>query len=202
MIRINLLGIPRPKGKRAPTITVMPTGNGGSPLTKVLVVLVMAGAANGYYWVNLDKAKRDLDAKTQIAERKNRELSDVKARYMERQREAENYKRRVDIIDTLRAGQSGPVDLLNSIGDTVNKTEAVWLSSMKVNGTTIDLDGIALSADAVANLMSNLQKSGHFRNVEIKETLQDESVKEMQAFNFTLTCELAGDKSGGNKTKS
>jgi Tfp pilus assembly protein PilN len=73
---------------------------------------------------------------------------------------------------------------------------------MKVNGTTIDLDGIALSADAVANLMSNLQKSGHFRNVEIKETLQDESVKEMQAFNFTLTCELAGDKSGGNKTKS
>ncbi len=202
MIRINLLGIPRPKGKRAPAMTVMPTGNGGSPLTKVLVVLVMAGAANGYYWVNLDKAKRDLDAKMQVAERKNRELSDVKARYMERQREAENYKRRVDVIDALRSGQSGPVDLLNAIGDTVNKTEAVWLSSMKDNGATIDLDGIALSADAVANLMTNLQKSGNFRSVEIKETLQDETVKDMQAFLFTLTCEKAGDKSGGNKTKS
>jgi Tfp pilus assembly protein PilN len=72
---------------------------------------------------------------------------------------------------------------------------------MKDNGATIDLDGIALSADAVANLMTNLQKSGNFRSVEIKETLQDDQVKDMQAFLFTLTCEKTGDKSG-NKTKS
>ena len=43
-----------------------------------------------------------------MAEQKNRELADVKARYLERQREAENYKRRVDVIDQLRAAQSGP----------------------------------------------------------------------------------------------
>lgn len=202
MIRINLLGVPRPKGKRAPVMTVMPTSGGGSPLTKVLLVLAVAGAANGYYWVTLDKAKRDVDAKMIVAERQNRELSDVKARYMERQREAENYKRRVDVIDQLRNAQNGPVDLLNAVGDTVNKTEAVWLSSMKDNGTTVDLDGIALSADAVANLMTNLQKSGNFRNIEIKETSQDEQVKDMQAFLFSLTCEKAGDKPGSNKTKS
>jgi hypothetical protein len=41
----------------------------------------------------------------------------------------------------------------------------------------------------VANLMSNLQKTGYFRNVEIKESIQDESIKDMQAFTFTLTCE-------------
>jgi type IV pilus assembly protein PilN len=202
MIRINLLGVPRPKGKRAPVMTVMPTGSGGSPLTKVLLVLAVAGAANGYYWVTLDKAKREVDAKMIVAERTNRELSDVKARYMERQREAENYKRRVDVIDQLRNAQNGPVDLLNAVGDTVNKTEAVWLSSMKDNGATVDLDGIALSADAVANLMSNLQKSGNFKNIEIKETAQDEQVKDMQAFVFSLTCEKAGDKSGGTKSKS
>ena len=40
-------------------------------------------------------------------EQKNRELADVKARYMERQRQAENYKRRVDVIDQLRASQPG-----------------------------------------------------------------------------------------------
>jgi len=43
----------------------------------------------------------------------------------------------------------------------------------------------------VATLTSNLQKTGYFRNIEIKETFQDDTYKEMQAFNFTLTCEKA-----------
>ena len=115
----------------------------------------------------------------------------MKARYLERQREAENYKRRVDVIDQLRAAQSGPVDLLNTVGQTVNNTEAVWLNSMKDQGASIDIDGMALSTDAVASLISNLQKTGHFKNIEIKETYQDDTYKEMQAFNFTLTCEKA-----------
>ena len=33
------------------------------------------------------------------------------------------------MIDQLRAAQAGPVNLLNMIGDTVNGTEAVWLST-------------------------------------------------------------------------
>jgi len=48
---------------------------------------------------------------------------------------------------------------------------------------------MALSTDAVANLIQNLQKTGYFKNIEIKETYQDESVKDMQAFQFELTCE-------------
>jgi Tfp pilus assembly protein PilN len=48
---------------------------------------------------------------------------------------------------------------------------------------------MALSTSAVANLISNLQKSGYFKNIEIKETYQDDTYKEVQAFQFTLTCE-------------
>src|SRR5437588_9685320 len=133
MIRINLLGQSKSKNKRgAPTSTaVMEVGDPGSPKMKVLVVLVLAGLLNVGYWYRLDVVKRDIAAKMQIAEQKNRELADVKARYLERQRQAENYKRRVDVIDQLRASQSGPVNLLNMIGNTINGTEAVWLNNMK-----------------------------------------------------------------------
>ena len=143
--------------------------------------------------------KKDIAVKIQQAEQKNRELADVKARYLERQKQADSYKRRVDVIDQLRANQAGPVNLLNMIGDTVNGTEAVWLNTMKDQGGSVDIEGMALSTDAVANLMSNLQKTGYFRNIEIKETFQDISFKDMQAFQFTLTCEKGGDKS---KSKS
>ncbi len=193
MIRINLLGAQKGKNKRsaASAAAVMEVGDVGSPKLKVLVVLVLAALVNVGYWYQLDKQHRDIAAKMEVALRKNAELADVKARYLERQREADNYKRRVDVIDQLRAAQSGPVDLLNTVGQTVNNTEAVWLNSMKDQGASIDIDGMALSTDAVASLISNLQKTGHFKNIEIKETFQDDTYKEMQAFNFTLTCEKA-----------
>ena len=195
MIRINLLGA-QSKGKNkrsgaASAAAVMEVGDVGSPKMKVLVVLLLAGLVNAGYWYQLDKQHRDIAAKMEVALRKNAELADVKARYMERQREADNYKRRVDVIDQLRAAQAGPVNLLNTVGQTVNNTEAVWLNSMKDQGRSVDIDGMALSTDAVASLISNLQKTGYFTNIEIKETYQDDTFKEMQAFNFTLTCEKA-----------
>jgi type IV pilus assembly protein PilN len=193
MIRINLLGTPKAKGKRAAvsTASMMDVAEAGSPKLKVAAVLVVAGLLNAGYWYRLDKQKQDIAAQMQVAEQKNRELADVKARYMERQRQAESYKRRVDVIDQLRANQAGPVNLLNMVGETVNKTEAVWLNTMRDQGGSVDIEGMALSSDAVANLISNLQKTGYFRNIEIKETFQDDTFKEMQAFQFTLTCEKA-----------
>jgi Tfp pilus assembly protein PilN len=169
----------------------MEMGEVGSPKLKVVLVLVLAGALNWMYWYRLDKEKRQIATKMVVAEQRNRELADVKARYMERQRQAESYKRRVDVIDQLRASQSGPVNLLNTIGDTINGTEAVWLNTMKDQGGSVDIEGLALSADAVASLIENLQKTGYFKNIEIKETYQDDTYKEMQAFQFILTCEKA-----------
>jgi type IV pilus assembly protein PilN len=197
MIRINLLGTPRAKNKRSSAALAGPTieiGDAGSPKVKVLVALLLAVGFNGGYWYRLDRQAQDTASKMKIAEQKNRELSDVKAKYLERQKQADNYKRRVDVIDQLRAAQTGPVNLLNTIGNTVNGTEAVWLSTMKDQGASIDIQGMALSTDAVANLIQNLQATHYFKNIEIKETYQDEQVKDMQAFQFTLTCEKGNEK--------
>jgi Tfp pilus assembly protein PilN len=71
----------------------------------------------------------------------------------------------------------------------VNHTDAVWLDTMTDDGKAINFTGMALSADAVADLMSNLRKTGAFKTVEIKETSQDSGVKELQAFKFELMCE-------------
>jgi len=193
MIRINLLESSKGKNRRAGGGPAMPTiemGDMGSPKLKVLVVLVVAGLLNFGYWYRLDRQGKSIAAQMRVAEEKNRELSDVKARYLERQTQANNYKRRVDVIDQLRANQSnGPVTLMAMLGETVNNTEAVWLSKMDDAGASVNLEGTALSTDAVANLIANLQKTGYFRTVEIKETFQDEAIKDMQAFQFTLTCE-------------
>ena len=195
MIRINLLETAKGKNKRAggssvPSLPAMEMGDMGSPKLKILVVLVVVGLFNLGYWYRLDHQGKAIAANMKVAEQKNRELADVKARFLERQAQADNYKRRVDVIDGLRAAQNGgPVNLLAMLGETVNNTEAVWLSKMDDSGASVSLEGTALSTDAVANLIANLQKTGYFKNVEIKETYQDDRIKDMQAFQFTLTCE-------------
>jgi len=191
MIRINLLGTTKPKTRRAAMAApTMEIGSVGSPTVKVLVAIALTLGINGYWWYSYDKQAQDIAAKTKVAEQKNRELSDVKAKYLERQKQHDSYQHRVDVIDQLRASQSGyPMNLLNTVGDTVSGTEEVWLSNMKDQGANISIEGMALSTDAVANLIANLQKTGYFKNIEIKETYQDEQVKDMQAFQFTLTCE-------------
>jgi Tfp pilus assembly protein PilN len=191
MIRINLLGISKAKGKHggSSSAPVMEVGDVGSPRVKALIVLALAGALNYGYWHQLDVQKKTVEQKIQTADAKNRELADVKARYLERQKQADAYKRRVDVIDQLRASQSGPVNLMAMMGDTVNGTEAVWLNTMKDQGNSVDIEGMALSTDAVANLIGNLRKTNYFKNIEIKETFQDDTYKDMQAFQFTLSCE-------------
>jgi Tfp pilus assembly protein PilN len=78
---------------------------------------------------------------------------------------------------------------LNTIGNTVNNTDAVWLSGMTETSSSINIEGMALSTQAVANLITNLKRTGYFKNVEIKDAIQDPQAKEIQTFNFTLQCE-------------
>jgi len=51
-------------------------------------------------------------------------------------------------------------------------------------------------------LIANLQKTGFFKTVEIKETYQDEGFKDMQAFQFTLNCDKAAGDTTTGKGKS
>src|SRR6478735_3508885 len=89
-------------------------------------------------------------------------------------------------------------NLLNLVADTVNSTDAVWLETMTNDGKTLSFTGMALSPNSVADLMANLRKTGAFKTVEIKETLQDAAVKEVQAFKFELNCEMDPSFTGKN----
>ena len=107
MIKINLLenskGQEQARWRGGPSMPSMEMGDMGSPKLKILAVLVMAGLFNLGYWYRLDHESKAIAAHMKVAEQKNRELADVKARFLERQTQANNYKRRVDVIDGLRA---------------------------------------------------------------------------------------------------
>jgi type IV pilus assembly protein PilN len=193
MIRINLLGLPKPKkGKRAGAAPAM-SGEGPSILIIATVLLAIAGGG-GYFWFNQANQQHEkIQAQLRDADVRIKQLSGVKAKYEEKDKQAKQLQKRFDVIDQLRAAQKGPVELLAALSDTVNSSDAVWLKTMRDEGGNVTLEGTALSNVALANLMTNLRKGGFFKNVELKET-QQEDVKSIQAFNFTLVCEKASPK--------
>lgn len=188
MIRINLLGVAKAKKRASISMPVLPTEG---PSILIVFLLIAAITAGGNYWwyKQLNKKHDKIQADIQAADVESARLAQIKTVFLQKQQQADQYKKRFDVIDQLKSQQSGPVKLLGMIGNTVNTTDAVWLQSMTDEGANIELNGIALSQVAVANLMANLRASGYFKNVEIKEALQDDVVKDMQAFSFTLICE-------------
>src|ERR1051325_5397793 len=201
MIRINLLGVPKKTrgGRRA--AAAVPSG-GGEGSSTVVLGLIFAGAlvvliGLAHVWVQREHDV--LEKNLQKAVLENQRLADVKAKYEASKKKADMYERRVKVIDELKSAQSGPVDLLNLVADTVNSTDAVWLETMTNDGKTLNFTGMALSPNSVADLMANLRKTGGFKTVDIKETSQDAAVKEVQAFKFELMCEI---NSGFNVNKS
>lgn len=193
MIRINLSGKPKQKSKRAAGGAPVEFETGGSPNSvNTLIAIVVLAVSVGAIWYYMGQFKKQAESISQqmlAAQREAQSLAQTKARFEQRQKIKDEYESRVKVIDALRASQSGPVELLTMVSSTVNHTDEVWLNSMSDGGTNVNVDGTALSTNAVANLMTNLMKTGYFKSVEIKETYQDEQEKKIQAFNFTLTCE-------------
>src|SRR3954463_4067782 len=109
MIKINLLGVPKPKrGKRSGGGAAAEMGGGGEGMNPLIpLVLAALVCAGGVYFFYNQQVKRAADIANQKmnAERENRSLSEVKATFERKQREAENYRRRVEVIDQLRASQ-------------------------------------------------------------------------------------------------
>ena len=185
MIRINLLGIPKTKkmkGRRsrsaAPRTWASSRCRGRNRNWRKLLLLLVA-----------EQQGSCAATRPRAANAENKKLAAVKARYLERQKQFDAYDHRVKVIHQLQAGQQGPLTLLDTISSTVNSTDAVWLTSMTEDANNINLEGTALSANSVANLITALKKSNYFKSVEMKESIQDDRTQDMQAFQFTLICE-------------
>lgn len=186
MIKINLLGLERPKvkAKAVPLETRL----------QIFLLILCLAAAGG--WLGLRYYTYVDDIKKLQAEITKKEAD--KLRMAQLQKEIDQFERRkkllqsrIDVIETLKKGQSGPYQLLDGLASTVNRTDGLWLTNLEQKGNKLTIEGMAGSVNAVANFITNLKRSGMFSDISIKESYQDDKVPGMTNFVFSLTAELA-----------
>ncbi|HKD90820.1 MAG TPA: hypothetical protein VKB56_02920, partial [Terriglobales bacterium] len=114
------------------------------PALFMVAALAIGAIANGAYYLHLVNQRDRIARAMVVAEAENKRLSAVKTAYEHAEKQKENYKHRVDVIEQLRQNQAGPVKLLDTIGQTVSNTDAVWLSSMNAEkDNIIKIEGLA-----------------------------------------------------------
>jgi Tfp pilus assembly protein PilN len=190
MIRINLLGQARPRAAKQ-AVPVEATLRIGMLVAAILVAFI-------FLFVTYVSQKKDLDATNdhihQLQEERAR-LEQVKQQVTQFEAQKAVLQHRINVIELLQKGRTGGQDLLESVANTVAHTDGVWLTTLTKAGNTLTLDGEASSVNSVANFLTQMKRTGYFDKVEIKEAKQDEIVKSVTTFAFSLTAEIAAPQS-------
>jgi Tfp pilus assembly protein PilN len=183
MIKINLLG--RTKLKAAKTKKIS-TASNQTLMAVMAIAVVLMSVGIVYFWQRI-LVQQDEELSRQIMLAKKE-----KARQEGMLRENEVFEKRrklletrINVIESLKKNQSGPVQVLDLLSDCIQRSEGIWLKDLAQKGNLITVNGTAMgSPDAVADLITNLTRVGNFKNVNLVN-LQELDSK----YSFSITFE-------------
>lgn len=187
MIRVNLLGLSKPKKKRAAAVSI----EGGRTLGVLAAVLLLVAGVEYFHYGRLQKQDKDLVVQIQKLQAEKSRLEVIRADYEKFSRQKELLQKRIGIIEGLKAKQAGPMHLLDTLASTVTHTDMLWLTNFDQAGQKITIEGVALNAKAVADFLTHLKDSKAFSEMDLKETFQDPAGKDIPRWTFTVNGQLA-----------
>jgi type IV pilus assembly protein PilN len=152
-----------------------------------LAMLVGSAMLVGGYWWYLGNERAGVQARIGEAEAELVQLQKASELVDQANARKAELTERLTLIDRLRASKRGPVMLLQTVSTSV--TDGMWLLEIKQQGTSVQVDGRALSLTSVTDFTERLQNSGFFqRPVEILAT-SIEVVEETPVVRFSVRAE-------------
>jgi len=191
VIRINLLGQARPKAARK-AVPIEAT-------LQVVFALIAVAAAFAVLGITYYTQKNQLDAankKIAALRAEKASLESVKQDVDRFESEKSVLQERVDVIESLQRNRSGAQQLLEMVANTVVRVDSLWLTTLDRTGNSLNIEGEAGSINSVANLITELKRSGYFDKVEIKEAKEDDLEPTVQTFHFSMTADVNAAWSG------
>ncbi len=183
MIRINLIGV-------APTPVAKPAGPPPT-LARMLMVfvgaLIVAFVVVGAFWQVWSARVRDLQKEKAKQEAEQARLAAIQAenlRYVAQIKDLENRK---NTTQTLLNSRVGPVELMTALGNTVNRTNDLYLLTVTPTGGRLAIHGQSNSVESIARFIASLKESGSFDSVQLQRYFQDDTYNRL-GFKFDLDC--------------
>jgi type IV pilus assembly protein PilN len=174
MIRVNLTGAERAAQKRraAPG----PPGAPGAVQAYLFLALFGGGAAllcAALWWYQSAKI-RDLDSRITVAEKRQKELQAIKVQVDALEAKRATFQKKVDLIERLKAEQTGPVHMLDEISKSL--PDFVWLTALDQTGPTVKFTGEATGLTSIADFIAALERTGWFPNVDLTSSVEANNI--------------------------
>ncbi len=180
MIKVNLLGIERPKRARR-------TGKAPGGLVGVLgLTLALIGGMALVWWTMAAR----VSALEQEKVARNEELALLKTKVKEvedYEKNKKSFEEKIAIIEQLRKNQIGPVRLLDELSRGL--PDRVWLTSLTEQAGKVDLEGRAVTNAEIVEYINNLKASQYISDIQLIESRQV-SEGGIPVYNFKLKCTL------------
>ncbi len=176
MIRINLL----------PFRTARKKENVRRQLSILLSSLLLAIILMFYINIRLSSQVKEVNnkvesTKTEIAkyEKINKEIAEIKGKL-------EILKTKMNVINDLEANRYEPVRLMDAMTNLVIPNR-MWFLSFDAIGKTVNISGVAVDSQTVADFMIRLEGSKLFEAVNLK-TIKKQMVRQASLKNFEISC--------------
>ena len=186
MIRINLLGQTRPKT----TKQSVPLENGLSIILGIAAV-VIAGVVLFTMYLSQKKQLDDTNATIAQLRAEKASLQQVKQEVDRFEDQKRALQTQIDVIEGLQKNRTSAQELLQMVANTVVRVDQLWLTSLDRKGDALSIGGEAGNINSVANFMTQLKRSGYFDKIEIQEAKEDDVVKSVTTYGFTMTASVA-----------
>ncbi len=123
----------------------------------------------------IDDANREVEALASVI----KEVEDYKAKKSE-------LERKIGIINDLKLNQRGPVRVMDYISRAL--PELLWIDRMRMDASSIEIEGRAFNTNAVANFIENLDKVPEFEEPTLRTTEEQGSgiYKFVITFNYSF----------------
>ena len=186
MIRINLL--PGEERRQRRTSAAFKAGDLVVPLALlVATALIVAGTALSQRTGadNLARSISKVDAESRV-------LAPQIERVNRLARERAELDLRVGIISRLQKGRTQSVRLMDELARCI--PEHMWVNAVNQEGAaTLTVEGTTLSNLVVSDLMSRLERSPLFANVEL-DVAEHAAIGERDVVRFRVTCQVTPDE--------
>lgn len=189
MIRINLIERARnrrPSRSSGLSLDWAQAGTTSPALRVGLGLIALGGLWLAGHYLYLQHQATDLQQRMVRARIENQHLQTVQRAYNLGLQRRQELQHRLQIIGSLRNARSGPIALMVAVGDAVNQSPDLWLTALAEQPQGVDLKGNAVSLNGIANLMNQMQSSGYFQQVELKDSNQRIGEHERNTFQFEL----------------
>jgi Tfp pilus assembly protein PilN len=137
----------------------------------LLIGLLVAGVAGAGVWWFIENGKlterQDLvNLKQAEAKRLDQIIKEVESY----QKQKENLKMRIELINQLKQNQKGPARLMDRISQDL--PDLVWLDKMTVAGGVVTVDGRGLNPNAIANFVESIKNDPMFEEPDLGNVTQ------------------------------